>query len=196
MRSHSARRVISGLTTIPVIGLLMACSGPQSPTKRLSADLKVAWELIENIPGKDDKCQAAFIFINTGKSLINDRGPKQLAEKETGLIIPTRLKLIPGKGNAEITNEFANRIGQRELPRLDQFFGGFNYRIPQPGAVKENGMLHVNIAYPGMDVRFTTDGSDPSVQSLLYTGPVRMAGPVRLRAFTSSGRAGKPIEIK
>jgi len=93
-------------------------------------------------------------------------------------------------------NEFANRIGQRELPRLDHLFGGFSYRIPQPGAVMENGLLHVNIAYPGMDVRYTTDGNDPSVGSPLYTGPVSVSRPVRLRAFTSSGRAGKTVEIK
>jgi hexosaminidase len=93
-------------------------------------------------------------------------------------------------------NEFANRIGQREFPRLDHMFGGFNYRIPLPGAVIENGLMKVNIAYPGMDIRYTTDGSEPSIQSPLYNGPVSVNGPVKLRAFTSSGRAGKLIEIK
>ena len=30
-------------------------------------------------------------------------------------------------------NEFANRLGQRELPRLDWLFGGIAYRLPPPG---------------------------------------------------------------
>ncbi|MBM4077514.1 MAG: beta-N-acetylhexosaminidase, partial [Planctomycetes bacterium] len=38
-------------------------------------------------------------------------------------------------------NEFANRLGQRELPRLDSLFGGIGYRLPPPGGVIENGQL-------------------------------------------------------
>ncbi|MEZ6051352.1 MAG: family 20 glycosylhydrolase [Planctomycetaceae bacterium] len=47
-------------------------------------------------------------------------------------------------------NEFANRLGQRELPRLDSIFGGTLYRLPPPGGVIENGMLHASTEYPGL----------------------------------------------
>lgn len=93
-------------------------------------------------------------------------------------------------------NEFANRIGQRELPRLDHLFGGFKYRIPLPGATIENGFLKANISYPGLTIRYTTDGSVPSVNSPIYTEPVKVSGPVKLSGFSASGRAGRSVELK
>ncbi len=93
-------------------------------------------------------------------------------------------------------NEFANRIGQRELPRLDYLFGGFNYRISPPGAIIVDGLLKANIAYPGMTIRYTTDGSEPSVYSTRYTVPVTVSGVVKLRAFSSNGRPGRVIEAR
>jgi hexosaminidase len=92
-------------------------------------------------------------------------------------------------------NEFANRIGQRELPRLDRLFGGYNYRIPPPGACSEEGMLKANISFPGLAIRYTTDGTEPTQNSDLFTAPVAVKGPVKLRAFTSSGRPGRVIEL-
>jgi hexosaminidase len=38
-------------------------------------------------------------------------------------------------------NQFANRLGQRELPRLDFFAKGVGYRIPSPGAVVIDGRI-------------------------------------------------------
>jgi 3-isopropylmalate dehydratase small subunit len=93
-------------------------------------------------------------------------------------------------------NEFANRIGQREFPRLDHLFGGFNYRIPPPGAIIENGMLKANISYPGLTIRYTVDGSVPSVDSPVYSEPVRVNGIVKLAAFSASGRHGRSIGLK
>jgi len=93
-------------------------------------------------------------------------------------------------------NEFANRIGQREFPRLDHLFGGFNYRIPLPGAIIDNGMLKANIAYPGLTIHYRVDGSLPTIDSPVYTGPVRITGTVKLRAFSASGRPGRSIELR
>lgn len=93
-------------------------------------------------------------------------------------------------------NEFANRIGQREFPRLDYLFGGFKYRIPPPGAIIEDGLLKANVAYPGLTIRFTADGSEPAIDSPVYTGPSTVTGTIKLRAFSSSGRPGRSIELK
>lgn len=93
-------------------------------------------------------------------------------------------------------NEFANRIGQREFPRLDHLFGGFNYRIQPPGAIIENGTLKANISYPGLIIRYTVDGSLPDKDSPVYTGPVKVSGTIKLMAFSASGRSGRSIEIK
>jgi hexosaminidase len=90
-------------------------------------------------------------------------------------------------------NEFANRLAQRELPRLDHLLGGVGYRIPVPGAVVRDGMLHANVEYPGMTIRYTTDGSTPTAQSPRYTEPVPVDGPVMLRVFDTRGRGGRSV---
>jgi hexosaminidase len=52
----------------------------------------------------------------------------------------------PGRDRRDAAwNGFANRLGQRQLPRLDFFQGGFAYRIPVPGAVVEQGVAQVNV---------------------------------------------------
>jgi hexosaminidase len=88
-------------------------------------------------------------------------------------------------------NRFANIVGSRDMPRLDHLYGGFNYRLPPPGAVKRQGILHANIDFPGLDVRYTTDGTEPEADSPLYTGPVEVSGKVQLRSFDSRGRGSR-----
>lgn len=89
-------------------------------------------------------------------------------------------------------NEFANRLAQRELPRLDSIFGGTGYRLPPPGARIENGVLHASAEYPGLTLRYTTDGSDPTASSPEYKGPVAVTGTVKVSTFDTKGRAGRP----
>jgi hexosaminidase len=93
-------------------------------------------------------------------------------------------------------NRFANRVGQRELPRLDHIHGGYNYRLPPPGAVIKEGQLHANIDFPGLAVRYTTDGTEPTTESPAYTGPVEVSGKVRLRSFDTRGRGSRTSEVE
>jgi hexosaminidase len=87
-------------------------------------------------------------------------------------------------------NVFANTLSKKEFPRLDRLFGGYNYRLAPPGAKVENGRLFANTAYPGMVVRYTTDGSDPTADAQLYSGPVSVvAGTIKLSTFDARGRA-------
>ena len=86
-------------------------------------------------------------------------------------------------------NIFANSIGQRELPRLAHLNGGYNYRVPPPGGEVRGGVLYANTAFPGLTVRYTTDGSEPDSTSPLYSGPVKVSGPVYLKAFDEAGRS-------
>jgi hexosaminidase len=88
-------------------------------------------------------------------------------------------------------NGFANVIGQREMPRLDHIFGGYHYRIPPPGGVIKEGMLYANSGFPGVAIRFTTDGSDPDAGSPVYKGPVKVSGVVKLASFDSRGRSSR-----
>ncbi len=88
-------------------------------------------------------------------------------------------------------NRFANIVGQREMPRLDYLFGGYNYRIPPPGAVVKDGTLHANIDFPGLTIRYTTDGTEPDADSPVYSEPVAVTGEVMVRAFDTRGRSGR-----
>ncbi len=92
-------------------------------------------------------------------------------------------------------NEFANRLGQYELPRLDNLLGGRDYRLPPPGAVVKDGQLQANIEYPGLVVRYTTNGSEPTTESPLYEKPVSVTGAVKIRSFDSRGRGGRVVTI-
>ncbi|WP_242918933.1 family 20 glycosylhydrolase [Pontibacter liquoris] len=88
-------------------------------------------------------------------------------------------------------SEFVNVVGKRELPRLDKYAGGFNYRIPAPGAMVADGKVHANQQLPGLTIRYTTDGTEPSAKSPEYKAPITANGTVKLRAFTTTGRGGK-----
>lgn len=92
-------------------------------------------------------------------------------------------------------NEFANVVGQREMPRLDYLFGGFNYRLPPPGAKIEEGLLVANIDFPGLTIRYTTDGSEPGANSPLYSAPFEVEGKISLRSFDSRGRGSRISEL-
>lgn len=93
-------------------------------------------------------------------------------------------------------NLFANALGSRELRRLDHLWDGVRYRIPPPGAIIENDVLKANVALPGMEIRFTTDGSEPTSESTLYEGAVRAEGEVRLRAFSMTGRGSRTVSAE
>ena len=75
-------------------------------------------------------------------------------------------------------------IGEKELPMLAK--RGANFRIGQPGIIAENGKLLANKQYPGVVIRYTFDGSEPTANSSEWTSPVTIpAGTkvVKARAF-------------
>lgn len=90
---------------------------------------------------------------------------------------------------------FLHQVGKRELPRLDYLVGGFSYRIPAPGAVIHEGKVLVNIQFPGLQIRFTTDGTVPTAVSTPVTGPIADKGQISIRAFDSRGRGGRTIIV-
>ena len=93
-------------------------------------------------------------------------------------------------------NRFANNLGQRELPRLSYLQGGVNYRVPLPGALIEDGQLKANVGFPGLSIRYTTDGSEPDSRSSQFNDPIAVGtGEVRLKAFTSSGKSSRTVVV-
>jgi hexosaminidase len=93
-------------------------------------------------------------------------------------------------------NQFANAVGQRELPRLDYIFGGFNTRLPKPGAVVVDGLLHANVENPGLEIRYTRNGEEPDRHSPLYSAELPVEGTIKLKSFTPSGKSSGTTIVK
>ena len=85
-------------------------------------------------------------------------------------------------------NTFANIMGQKELHRLDNMFGGYNYRIPAPGVIIRDGKAIANCAIPGFTIRYERGGKEPTMRSPEYTSPVDYRGIMKFRVFNSKGR--------
>ncbi|HYH14299.1 MAG TPA: chitobiase/beta-hexosaminidase C-terminal domain-containing protein, partial [Flavisolibacter sp.] len=92
-------------------------------------------------------------------------------------------------------SQFVNVLGKRELPRLDYYNGGYQYRIPTPGISVEQGMVKMNAQLPGLLLRYTTDGSEPTLNSKRYTQPFPAKGIIKARLFTMSGRGGRTVAV-
>lgn len=88
-------------------------------------------------------------------------------------------------------NNLANAMALTELPRLSKMNGGYNYCVPMPGAIIKEGILHANVQFPGLEIRYTTDGSDPDSTSKLYTKPVKVTGGVKLKSFVRGGKCSR-----
>ncbi|MNX22816.1 N,N'-diacetylchitobiase precursor [compost metagenome] len=91
---------------------------------------------------------------------------------------------------------FVRRLGQRDLPRLDHYAGGFNYRIPAVGLKVIADKVMANIQLPGFTIRYTTDGTEPDLKSPMYSFPISKKGLLTFRAFNSFGRGGRSTSIR
>jgi len=91
----------------------------------------------------------------------------------------------------EAWSRFVSVVGRRELPRLDREIPGINYRIPTPGLKAEGGVVRYSLELPGFTLRYTTDGSEPTVRSPVVSGPIPLRGVVRVAAFNAAGRKGR-----
>jgi len=91
--------------------------------------------------------------------------------------------------------QFLNVLGKKELPRLNHYAGGFSYRIPTAGLKATNGMVSANVQYPGFVIRYTTDGSEPGLNSKTYTAPLSTATNLSFRVFNAEGRGGRTVKF-
>ena len=94
-------------------------------------------------------------------------------------------------------NKFTNTIGQRVLPIIDNIYGGLRYDLPKPGGIIKNDSLYANSAFPGLNIKYTLDGSLPDNESMNYKSPVKLNQDdiVNLRLFDNKGRGGYPIQV-
>ena len=92
-------------------------------------------------------------------------------------------------------SRFVNVVGQRELPRLDREVPALVYRIPTPGLQNDGGTVRCSVELPGFTLRYTTDGSEPTVRSAVVRGPIALRGTIRVAAFTTTGRKGHTARL-
>jgi len=66
--------------------------------------------------------------------------------------------------------EYNAQIARLELPRLAK--EDINFRVAQPGIILRDGLLYANSTIPGATIHYTTDGSEPDENSLIWKEPV------------------------
>ena len=96
-------------------------------------------------------------------------------------------------------NEFANRLGQRDLPRLDCAPLAYGYRLPPPGVALDAaaGTILANVALPGLALHYTVDGSEPAQTSARYRDPVAANGCAvfKIATFDTRGRKSRSVTL-
>lgn len=65
---------------------------------------------------------------------------------------------------------FYEKISVKEMPCWSR--AGVNFRLPHPGLSVKDGLLYANTPIAGGQIRYTTDGTEPTVESTLWEAPV------------------------
>lgn len=93
---------------------------------------------------------------------------------------------------------FMDKVGCEELKKLDILNDGYAYRLPAIGVQISNGQIYCNTEYPGFDVYYTDNGTEPTLDSNKYHGPVPIQGSsvYTFRIITQQGRKGNPVRVE
>ncbi|MEY2904691.1 MAG: hypothetical protein RJA52_707 [Bacteroidota bacterium] len=103
----------------------------------------------------------------------------------------------PSKITGSDWNIFANRISKQQMPIIDALYNGINYRVPPPGVAVKDGKIYANSEFPGLILRYTTNGQDPDKKSKEYTQSIDYQDNIKISAFSPSGkRMSKSVLVK
>ena len=89
---------------------------------------------------------------------------------------------------------YYEKISKDEMPYWAK--NGINFRLPQPGLLMKDGNLYANVAIEGAEIRYTTDGTEPTAQSALWTEPVKCDATVIKAKTFYQGKESLPITFK
>ena len=92
---------------------------------------------------------------------------------------------------------YAQTLAKKELPRLSYLNKGYNYRIPPPGCVVEGDTLKANVEYPGLLIRYSSDGKEPTHRSSRFDKPMRISGKgtIKLKSFDIAGKSSRSVTV-
>ena len=81
---------------------------------------------------------------------------------------------------------------------ISKLYEDILFEIPKASGIIENETLKIRQQFPGLNIRYTTDGSEPELNSRLYSSPVKISSSsnIVIRVFDSNGRGGNSIKIK
>lgn len=83
---------------------------------------------------------------------------------------------------ADAKRKYNAGIVTYELPRLAK--RGINFRVSPPGIIVKDGLLFVNTTNPNAVIRYTTDGSEPTENSVKWQTPIACDAPqIKAKAF-------------
>lgn len=92
---------------------------------------------------------------------------------------------------------YAQTMAKKELPRLTYLNKGYNYRIPPPGCIIDGDTLKANVEYPGLIVRYSSDGKEPTHRSSRFDKPMRISGKgvIKLKSFDIAGKSSRSVTV-
>jgi len=61
--------------------------------------------------------------------------------------------------------------------------------------VVRDGRVLVNVAFPGLSIRYTTDGSEPGLAAALFQEPIPLSPIIKLRSFDTRGRGSRTVTV-
>lgn len=106
--------------------------------------------------------------------------PKIFGLVERGWNVHPKWETLEGKMEAQAFNadlsKFYTLLCERELPYLKTL--DVNFRLPHPGLMLKDGYLYANSPLHKAQIRFTTDGSEPTASSSLWSKPVKCSAPI------------------
>ncbi len=98
-------------------------------------------------------------------------------------LFPKMLGLVERAWNNDSTytdRDFNAVVGLKEIPRWAK--EGRNFHLRQAGIKEIDGKIYMNSPYPGAEIRYTTDGTEPTASSALYSEPLPAEGLTEVRA--------------
>lgn len=100
--------------------------------------------------------------------------PKIMGLVERGWNAYPSWEALSGEREQQTFNQdltlFYEKVNQKEMPYWSHI--GVNFRLPHPGLCVKDGLLYANSAIRGGQIRYTTDGAEPTVNSALWEAPV------------------------
>ncbi|MBU6269416.1 MAG: family 20 glycosylhydrolase [Sphingomonadales bacterium] len=91
---------------------------------------------------------------------------------------------------------FSRRLGETTLPFVEHAFPTLRYRLSAPGVLAANGAIQANYPWPGVTLRYTTNGTAPTPHSPAITAPLPPGPRYTIAAFTPAGRTSPATTVE